>query len=486
MTVNLNIVEKCVSCLNIKESYDLARRMEQEKTNPVLGYRTAGSLAERKTGDMLLEEMKKAGLTQVEKDKIRVDAWEFKKAVMRCHDREGTCREIQLGAYQTDFKTNGFQRFDLVYLGKGTADEYKDIDVKGKLVLIEINQREEWWINYPVYQAHLKGAAALIAVQSRGYAQIDDTALNAQDIAGPSCAPAFSMSRADFLMIRQLMEEKNENGNRVPELSVEFDADTEVIKDQYTYNIVGKIPGTDSDSMILLSAHYDSYFEGFQDDNAAVAMIIGIARALLRGGYKPRHTIVVCALAAEEWGISDTKYDWSTGAYRQVFEARPEWQGHVIADLNFELPAHAHSTRDAVRCTYEYADFVRSFVDAVQMPEGIYPEGMTCMAGNCSFSVNWQGEMRPCVTIEEPSVPVFEMGFDAAWEKMSGGAKKFRLHTKCVKCRLRPVCKTCVANAWLETGEYDGLSEYLCRYAKEYARLLYEANAGLRRKDEDK
>ena len=174
-------------------------------------------------------------------------------------------------------------------------------------------------------------------------------------------------------MIRRLMEEKNENGNRVPELSVEFDADTEVIKDQYTYNIVGKIPGTDSDSMILLSAHYDSYFEGFQDDNAAVAMIIGIARALIRGGYKPRHTIVVCALAAEEWGISDTKYDWSTGAYRQVFEARPEWQGRVIADLNFELPAHAHSTRDAVRCTYEYADFVRSFVDTVQMPEGIYP-----------------------------------------------------------------------------------------------------------------
>ena len=54
----------------------------------------------------------------------------LKKTVMRCHDREGTCREIQLGAYQTDFKTNGFQRFDLVYLGKGTADEYKDIDVK--------------------------------------------------------------------------------------------------------------------------------------------------------------------------------------------------------------------------------------------------------------------------------------------------------------------------------------------------------------------
>lgn len=134
----------------------------------------------------------------------------------------------------------------------------------------------------------------------------------------------------------------------------------------------------------------------------------------------------------------------------------------------------------------QFPFYVQRKIAQIENGADIYPDGMTCMAGNCSFSVNWQGEMRPCVTIEEPSVPVFEMGFDAAWEKMSGGAKKFRLHTKCVKCRLRPVCKTCVASAWLETGKYDGLPEYLCRYAKEYARLLYEANAGLRRKDEDK
>ena len=124
-----------------------------------------------------------------------------------------------------------------------------------------------------------------------------------RDIAGPRpFAPAFSMSRADFLEIRELMQEKMEGERKLPEITVEFDADTQVIKDQHTYNIIGRIPGTCSDSMILLSAHYDSYFEGFQDDNAAVAMIIGIARALIRGGYKPYHTIVVCALAAEEWG----------------------------------------------------------------------------------------------------------------------------------------------------------------------------------------
>lgn len=75
--------------------------------------------------------------------------------------------------------------------GKGTETDYQGKDVRDKLVLVEINQRDEWWINYPVYQAHLKGAAALIAVQSGGYGEIDDEALNAQDIAGPEDAPAF-------------------------------------------------------------------------------------------------------------------------------------------------------------------------------------------------------------------------------------------------------------------------------------------------------
>ena len=242
MTVNLNIVEKCVSCLNIKESYDLARRMEQEKTNPVLGYRTAGSLAERKTGDMLLEEMKKAGLTQVEKDKIRVDAWEFKKAVMRCHDREGICREIQLGAYQTDFKTAGFEPFSLTYVGKGTEKDYEGREVQGKLVLVDINQRDEWWINYPVYQAHLKGAKALIAVQDGGYGEIDNEALNAQDIAGPSDAAAFSISRKDAEVLKELLKEKEE-------IQVFFDADSQVMPSCTTYNICGRIPGKHPERM---------------------------------------------------------------------------------------------------------------------------------------------------------------------------------------------------------------------------------------------
>ena len=80
-------------------------------------------------------------------------------------------------------------------------------------------------------------------------------------------------------------------------------------------------------------------------------------------------------MAAEEWGVVDSKYDWSTGAYEQVFTAHPEWQGKVIADLNFELPAHAHGRKAAVRCTYEYADFMEHFTEAVVVDEEAYPDG---------------------------------------------------------------------------------------------------------------
>ena len=260
-----------------------------------------------------------------------------------------------------------------MYLGKGTEADYEGRDVSGKLVLVEINQRDEWWINYPVYQAHLKGAAALIAVQSGGYGEIDDEALNAQDIAGPENAPAFSISRKDAAPLKAMLT-ANENTDCPGQLLVTLDADTRVTRGCTTYNITGTIPGLHPERMILLSAHYDSYFSGFQDDNTAVSMMLGIARALIRSGYQPRNTLVFCAMAAEEWGVADSSFDWSTGAYEQVFTAHPEWAGKVIADLNFELPALAHGTRARIRSCYEYTSYLNEFLRQLPPLTKAYPD----------------------------------------------------------------------------------------------------------------
>ena len=124
----------------------------------------------------------------------------------------------------------------------------------------------------------------------------------------------------------------------------------------------------------MLSAHYDSYFDGFQDDNTAIAMMLCIGKTLLEIGYQPENTLTFCAMAAEEWGISDTQFDWSTGAYEQVFTVHPEWRGSVIADLNFELPALAHGTRVRIRSTYEYVPFLEEFLKDLPTLTRAYPE----------------------------------------------------------------------------------------------------------------
>ena len=363
----MTMQEAVIKNIDMDYSYQLAKRMEQFRSNEKLGYRPAGSRAEFLTGEMLKEEMQKLGLSDVCKNAVTVDGWEFKHAELTFETKDGKKHTALLGAYQTDFVTDGEQEFSLMYLGKGTEADYEGKDVTGKLVLVDINQRDEWWINYPVYQAHLKGAAAVIAVQCGGYGEVDAKALNAQDIAGPEDAPAFSISREDAALLRELLDGEEE-------AIVRLKADSRVKRDCTTYNISGCIPGKHPERMVLLSAHYDSYFSGFQDDNTAVAMMFGIAKTLIESGFKPNNTIVFCAMAAEEWGVVDSNFDWSTGAYEQIFTAHPEWVGKLIADLNFELPALAHGTRARIRCCYEYVHYIKEYLDGLPELTKAYPE----------------------------------------------------------------------------------------------------------------
>ena len=323
--------------------------------------------------------MERIGLQNVTKDEFTLDTWTFTGAQLCFTDGTGEVHEAELGGYQTDFMTGGAQTFTVIDGGQGTEADLAGLDVTGKLVLVDINQRTDWWINYPAYEAHLAGAAAVISVQDGGYAEVSDDALNAQDVCGPADAPAFSMSRTDAALLRSAMDE---NG----EISVTLDADSRVGKDGISYNIVGTIPGRDPENMVLMSAHYDSYFAGFQDDNAAIALMMGIAKGLIDSSYQPEKTLVFCAMAAEEWGVSDTRYDWSTGAYNQIFRVHPEWVGKVLTDINFELPALDAGGADQIRTSYELKTFVEDFKSDVPQVDGVFPDGIEIIVPTQTWS----------------------------------------------------------------------------------------------------
>ncbi len=373
--VGTNINENYLSKVDVTYAKDFAKSLSEFKSNEKLGYRPAGSDAEIAAGNKIFDEMKKIGLEEVTRDEFTVDKWEFKNADMTFTDKDGKEYNAVLGGYQTTFITDGPQEFTVVYAGTGSKTDLEGIDVTDKLVLVDINQRENWWISYPAIQLSMKGAKGVIAVQDGGYAEIDPSALNAQDICGPYDAPAFSMSQTDANVLKELI---TANGNN--EATVKFDAYSEVTLDQPTYNYYGKIIGKDPDSYIILSAHYDAYFDGFQDDSAAIGLMLGVAKGLVDSGYKPEKTIIFNALAAEEWGATNTRYDWSTGAYNQVFKIHPEWYKKAVVDMNFELPAYEHKSADEIRATFELKNYLEKFAETVPAVEGVYADGLNIVA----------------------------------------------------------------------------------------------------------
>lgn len=114
----VTLQKKVLQNLDIPYSYELAKRMEQYRSHPTLGYRPAGSKAEFETGEMLKTEMEKIGLSEVTKDAVTVDGWEFHKAALSYTNAVGETVSAELGAYQTTFVTDGPKEFSMMYLEK--------------------------------------------------------------------------------------------------------------------------------------------------------------------------------------------------------------------------------------------------------------------------------------------------------------------------------------------------------------------------------
>lgn len=103
------------------------------------------------------------------------------------------------------------------------------------------------------------------------------------------------------------------------------------------------------------------------------------------------------------------------------------------------------------------------------------PCAVSCHGGRCSFTISWQGMLRACAVTTAPEASAFDLGFQAAWQQVSGEFQTGRFCAECSACRLRPICRVCAAAPALETGDPMGRPEYLCRFAVASERLLREA-----------
>jgi hypothetical protein len=324
--------------------------------DPALGFRSSGSPAEEAAADLLAQTMKDIGLENVTVDRAEADGWTFGGANITFRDEDGTTTTAALGGYQTEIVADD-ERLPIVYLGRGTAADYEGVDVTGKLVLIDIDQENEWWINYPAYQARLKGARAVVACSLME--EENDARIGSQDICGDADAPALAIGARDSRAIREAIDANGYEAGGVRQIDVVLNADSRVVPGKGTRNIWGEIPGR-TDEAILFIAHYDGYYYSFYDDAVGVGVVLGVAKSLRESGVKPEKTFRFVLHGAEEWGRSGTEADWATGAYEQITNIRPEWSERAFALFNIDSGYPLKAMRGfSVNAPVELGDFVR-------------------------------------------------------------------------------------------------------------------------------
>ena len=182
--------------LDLDFATEVDQYISEQGDDPVYGFRGAGSPAEKAVVDYMEKTMKEVGLQNVTVEDINVDGWTYKGANVTFTNADGEEQTIDLGGYQTTCKADN-EKVGLIWLDRGTAEDYEGVDAEGKLVLIDINQNDDWWIDKPALQAKVKGAKAVIAMSELPTEDKEGNRVGTQDICGPADAPAFGISAND-------------------------------------------------------------------------------------------------------------------------------------------------------------------------------------------------------------------------------------------------------------------------------------------------
>lgn len=366
-------VENYLGKVDQEYAYGIAETLayDEKYLSNETGWRTAGSDAEHAAADYLAGEMESLGLTDVEKVPVTVDKWQFNGASLTI---EGTDINITPGSYATNGTDKDGITAEIVDVGTGTAADYEGKDVKGKIALAGVDQWNIAWIDQYMNEAALHGAAAIVTYDAGGYGAYSDDVTNVQDVCAKDVMPCVCISKNQYKEIAKAIK----SGNKTACLKVDSVMEPEK---GTSYNVVGKIKGKSSDQQIIVSGHYDVYWNGFQDDSCAIGLVLAMAKAMKDSEYTPENDILFIAHGSEEWGATGTQFDWTTGAWEMINTAHPEWAGKTLALINFELPAlYDNAQKAQIQCEPEFASLTKDFVEttglAASPVNDVYPEGI--------------------------------------------------------------------------------------------------------------
>ena len=234
--------------------------------------------------------------------------------------------------YPLNFSGSGSVQGEIVFAGFGITapefkyDDYKDIDVTGKVVLIiggvpSKLVKEDWesyeYHNHRTQNARKHGAAALIYIRESAASAYGDYVENFPmvSINKETADKIFANKGLTVTKIKELLDSRkysSYNTGAQAHVMVKSENSKGVGK-----NVIAFLPGSDrslKDEFIVLGAHLDHcgnwpvLTPGAEDNASGSAALLVAARTLSTLKTKPRRSIVFILFGGEEMGLLGSKY----------------------------------------------------------------------------------------------------------------------------------------------------------------------------------
>ena len=220
----------------------------------------------------------------------------------------------------------------------GDIDDYKDLDIAGKLVLILDGASADykpsvtgfrspsfWYTKYGVAQR--KGAAAIILIASN-FPRKTPPATNQYNLYGYQKTLSPNLFTVSAAIGESILGEEGKNifdkmkTSSVAKKTYKANVDLSYSKATtlaYASNVMGMLEGTDlKDEYVFITSHYDHLgkrdtviYYGADDDGSGTVSVLEIAQAFAKAkaaGKGPRRSIVFMTVSGEEKGLWGSEY----------------------------------------------------------------------------------------------------------------------------------------------------------------------------------
>ena len=359
-------------------SENLLKTVSYLASEEIIG-RLSGSKEYFEVADFMANEFKNLGLKPFENDsylqKLNVEFNEvLQGAKLNLYKNGNLKKEYKLGENYVfrGFTGAGNVKDQVVFAGYGISipeyDDYKNIDVKGKVVIV-FRYNPKWIIEDVKFPSSLPREKARVALEhgaigillvsfpndenpqqtigSVMHGKGEQVDIPQVHIDLPVADDFFNGSKFTLKEMQISIDENKKPHSFKLKSSAEIIVKTNYEKTKETVNVIGIYPGSDEklkDEFVIIGAHLDHvggqggeiFFPGANDNASGSAAVLEIARMFANNELETKRSVMFVLFASEESGLE--------GAFHLADNLGVD-STQITAMLNMDCIAHGDSIR---------------------------------------------------------------------------------------------------------------------------------------------